>query len=175
MSEAPEKDDTKAEALRKEVSRLKIMLAGQTARADKAEKDLETTKKAHDKELADASSSMEYVINDYEERLLVMKSKCKSAVAIAEATKSQLQRKTAEYEKGVKREDRWAEDVKQLVRESKEKDQKLGVAQREAATAKEQVMKIWAEMKKSKEAEPRKRGACSDAAGSEAKKAKVET
>lgn len=49
----------------------------------------------------------------------------------------------------------------------------MTVVQKEAETAKEQVIKIWATMKKAKEVDERKRKAGSDAAGVEAKKART--
>ncbi|KAL1604277.1 hypothetical protein SLS59_004072 [Nothophoma quercina] len=70
MNETSKKDAAEVEALQKEVSRLKIVITQQTVRVDKAEKDAETAKKAHKKELSEASSNMECVINDYEEQTL---------------------------------------------------------------------------------------------------------
>jgi hypothetical protein len=84
------------------------LLADETARAYTVEKGLKATKTAHDKELAEASSSMKYVILDYGERFLEVKSKLKNALAAVDATKIHLQRKMTEHEKGVKREARWA-------------------------------------------------------------------
>ncbi|KAJ4381734.1 hypothetical protein N0V86_003099 [Didymella sp. IMI 355093] len=173
MNETPKTNTVEVDSLRNEAKQFKFLLTDETARADTAEKELEATKKAHDKKLAEASSSMEYVINDYGERFLEVKSKLKNALATVDATKVHFQRKIAEHREGVKREACWAEEIKQFVKESKEKDQKLDDAEREAATATEQVMKIWAEMRRAKDDESRKRKGSGEADGLEVEKARI--
>lgn len=63
--------------------------------------------------------------------------------------------------------------MRERDRQLSAKSQDLEAAKKAAIDADERVLKIWAEMKKSKEAERRKRGAGDDTAGPEAKKARL--
>ncbi|KAF3033300.1 hypothetical protein E8E11_003847 [Didymella keratinophila] len=65
------------------------------------------------------------------------------------------------------------QSIKKKDEQLAEKDQQSRAAKKAAADADERVLKIWAEMKKSKESEQRKRGAGGNASGSEAKKTKL--
>ncbi|KAF1930134.1 uncharacterized protein M421DRAFT_91310 [Didymella exigua CBS 183.55] len=156
MNETPKKSTADIASLRKEVSQLKGLLAFQPARAGKAERKVKAANKAHDTE---ASLGREGQAQGYRSGYT--------------GTKENLQWRTAEHDEGCKCEARWAEQVRLFVKESEEKNQKLEAAQKEAATAKEQVMKIWEEMRKAKNSEERKRKDSGEAAEPVMKKARI--
>lgn len=171
--EAPETNTAELDGLREEVHRLKALLAAHTARTEEVEKENEDSNIAREKEFAEAEVHMESVIRSYKEQLL----ESADGYQLVQASRNQLQKKLLrEIGKHVRTKvsDRSrAEENNRLRTELKEKDQQLEAAQKAAAaTAKAQVMKIWAEMKKAKAAADGKRKGSEDMSEPQAKKAR---
>lgn len=64
--EIPRTDTAKLEELHEEVNKLKALLASQTARAEKANKNMEAFVQANEKERAESESRQCSVLDDYE-------------------------------------------------------------------------------------------------------------
>lgn len=173
IKKAPEKDMIEFDELRKESSQLKTLLANQRERADRAEEEVKAANEAHNKKISKVSGHMNCVIKGYEQRLLVTEGKLNHVIAAMQVTKEDLQQKTAECEEVRKRETWCAEQIKQSAEVLKDKDRQLKAAQQESATTKEQMMKIWAEMRKAKDGEDRKRKARGETAEPEMKKTRI--
>jgi uncharacterized protein YehS (DUF1456 family) len=90
-----------------------------------------------------------------------------------QASYKQREKEEAEHEQEIEKSKKLNARIKTLEALLKEKDKDLTVVRKEAETAKEQVIKIWATMKKAKEVDERKRKTGNNAVGVEAKKART--
>ncbi|KZM23732.1 uncharacterized protein EKO05_0005696 [Ascochyta rabiei] len=157
VNECYDGDTAEIDALCKEITHLRAVESSQKARAGKAEGEVVAASKARKAELAKANKDAKCATSRYKKNLLYANTHIQAAEKDWEHASLQLSQRTKlrdDYKFQISKAEA---EIKTLKQSLKERDEEAQNLQNKAAVADEQVMKIWAERKRVREAEGGKR------------------
>ncbi|KAJ4347430.1 hypothetical protein N0V95_005432 [Ascochyta clinopodiicola] len=172
VNESYDRDRVEVVALRKEVTQLSALHGREKVRADKAETEVVAVNKACEVEFARANNRAKLVTSIHQKRELFLRTRLQATNETLEATSLQLSQRTKLCDNYQVQISAAAVETKTLKQSLKERDEEAQDLKNKAAVADEQVMKIWAEMKKVREAVGGKRKGRENESGVQFKKMK---
>ncbi|KAF9699994.1 hypothetical protein EKO04_001300 [Ascochyta lentis] len=171
VNETSYRDSAEVEVLRKELSQLKALHFDLTARADEAERQLASANKAHKEKIVKVRHEARNANDNYTGHILGLRTQILKIGQDLAHAQLQLVQQTKRSDSCENQLSAAEARIKTLEHLQEERDQKVKDSEKEAATAREQVMEIWAEMKKLEDA-GRKKKRSEDASECQMKKVK---